>query len=340
MSAIADLEAAIAAQPRVKLASLPTPLQPLPNLSKALGGPEIWVKRDDMTGLAFGGNKSRQLEFVFADVLASGADTVIAGAYTQSNWCRQMTAACAKLGLQMSLVLLHGQKGPKLQGNLLLDKLMGADVRVVDLPSIELLQPAIDARAAELRAQGRNVYVVEPMGLRSNVLGALGYVDATLELARQIEQAGRGFSHLYQCGANMQPAGLVLGIKALDLRLRLATVTPVKWAKPRGQDIADIANATALHLGIATRVTADEVNATDDYIGTAYGIVTPESLEALKLCASLEGLILDPVYTSKAMAGLIDHIRTGCLKQGDRVIFLHSGGTPALFAYAEDLELG
>jgi D-cysteine desulfhydrase family pyridoxal phosphate-dependent enzyme len=339
MTPRADLEAALARQGRVPLACLPTPLHPLPRLSETLGGPEIWVKRDDLTGLAFGGNKTRQLEFLFADILASGCDTVVAGAYTQSNWCRQMTAACARLGLSIHLVLLHGQKGPKLQGNLLLDRLMGAEVEIVDLDTMEKLQPLIDRRAEELRRQGRKVYVVEPLGLRSNVLGALGYVAATLELLDQMEATGHVFHELWQCGANMQPAGLVLGLKALGCATELRTVTSIRWSKPRDVDIAEIANATAEHLGIPTRVSPSEVNATDDWIGPGYGILTPEAREALFLCARTEGLILDPVYTAKAMAGLIDAIRTGRIGKDRRVIFLHSGGTPALFAYVEDLGL-
>lgn len=340
MTPRADLEAALARQPRVPLACLPTPLHPLPRLSEALGGPEIWVKRDDLTGLAFGGNKTRQLEFLFADILASGCDTVVAGAYTQSNWCRQMTAACARLGLAMALVLVHGQKGPRLQGNLLLDRLMGADVTIVDIDSMEKLQPLIDRRAEELRRQGRKVYVVEPLGLQSNVLGSLGYVAATLELVDQMEATGHAFHELWQCGANMQPAGLVLGLRALGSATELRTVTSIRWSKPRDVDIADIANATAEHLGIATRVTPAQVNATDAYIGPGYGILTTEAREALLLCARTEGLILDPVYTAKAMAGLIDAIRKGRIAKDRRVVFLHSGGTPALFAYAEDLGLG
>lgn len=339
MTPRADLEAALAREPRVPLACLPTPLHPLPRLSAALGGPEIWVKRDDLTGLAFGGNKTRQLEFLFADILASGADTVVAGAYTQSNWCRQMTAACARLGLAIALVLVHGQKGARLQGNLLLDRLMGADVTIVDIDTMEKLQPLIDARAETLRRQGRTVYVVEPLGLRANVLGTLGYVAATLELADQMEATGHVFHELWQCGANMQPAGLVLGLKALGLSTRLRTVTSIRWSKPRDVDIAEIANATAERLGIPTRVLPAEVGATDDYIGPGYGILTEAAREALLLCARTEGLILDPVYTAKAMAGLIDAIRQGRIGADRRVIFLHSGGTPALFAYAEDLGL-
>ncbi|MCS6878649.1 MAG: D-cysteine desulfhydrase family protein [Geminicoccaceae bacterium] len=334
----ADLEAALARQPRVPLAHVPTPLHPLRRLSEALGR-EIWVKRDDMTGLAFGGNKTRQLEYLFADILASGADTVVAGAYTQSNWCRQMAAACARLGLSLHLILLHGQKGAKLQGNLLLDRLMGAEVEIVDLDTMEKLQPLIDQRADELRRRGREVYVVEPLGLRANVLGALGYVRACLELAEQIEASGTRFHHLYNCGANMQPAGLALGLEALRLPLHLVTVSPIRWSIPRGEDIARIANATAEHLGLSVRVTPHRVSATEDYIGPEYGVFTDAAREALFLCARLEGLILDPVYTAKAMAGLVDHIRKGLVREDERVIFLHSGGTPALFAYAEDLGL-
>ena len=339
-TANSEIATKLQACPRVSLAILPTPFHPLPRLTAALGGPEIWVKRDDMTGLAFGGNKTRQLEFVFAEVLKSGADTVIAGAYTQSNWCRQMSAAAAKLGLKMALVLVAGRKGAKLQGNFLLDKLLGADVSIVEIDSMEQLQPYIDKRADELRAQGRKVYIVEPMGLHANALGALGYVDCTLELQQQIQAIGQEFHHLYQLGSNMQPAGLALAMKALRMPTKLTTITNIRWSKPRDEDIADIANATAAHLGIATRVEPADVGATDDYLGPGHGIVTEQSPEALKLCAQTEGLILDPVYTSKAMAGLIDHIRKGKLRKGERVIFLHSGGTPALFAYAEDLRLG
>ncbi len=180
----AALQARIDALPRVRLAHLPTPLDHCPRLGEALGGVDVWIKRDDLTGLAFGGNKTRQLEFLFADILAQGADTVVAGAYTQSNWCRQITGAARKLGLEVALVLLHGEKGPALQGNLLLDRLMGADVTVVDLDSMERLTPLLEAKAEELRRAGRRPYVVRPFGLDKLVLGAVGYVNGALELGR------------------------------------------------------------------------------------------------------------------------------------------------------------
>lgn len=335
----ATVRAALDRHPRVRLAALPTPLEPCPRLTAALGGPEIRVKRDDLTGLCFGGNKTRQLEYLFADIVAKGCDTVVAGAYTQSNWCRQMTAAASKLGLQISLVLLHGEKGPVLQGNFLLYKLMGADVRVVDLPTLELLQPHLDARAEELRAAGRKPYVVEPLGLDNLSLGALGYVEAALELDAQLTAAPYQPDTLVLSGANMTPAGLALGLKAVGRTIRLINIAPIKWTEDRALDIARIGNAAAERLGLATRLSADEIENHDRFIGERYGVVSDACREAIRLTASTEGLILDPVYSGKAMAGLIELVRSGEIGRAERVVFLHTGGTPALFAYAADLGL-
>jgi D-cysteine desulfhydrase family pyridoxal phosphate-dependent enzyme len=332
-----ELQAHIDRLPRVPLAHLPTPLDFCPRFSEALGGPRIWIKRDDLTGLAFGGNKTRQLEFVFADMLAKGADVLVAGAYTQSNWCRQMTAAARKLCLDIALILLHGEKGPALQGNLLLDHLLGADVTVVDLASMEDLQPLLDAKGAALAAAGRKPYVIAPLGVESLALGAVGYVAAALELHRQLEAAALRPSHLYLSGANMTPGGLALGFKALDRALRMVNVTPIRWTRPRAEDIARIANASAELLDIPATLDAGEIDSTDDYIGERYGVVTKAGVEAIRLLAQTEGILLDPVYSAKAMAALIDHARAGRLTAEDEVVFLHTGGTPALFAYAEEL---
>jgi D-cysteine desulfhydrase family pyridoxal phosphate-dependent enzyme len=335
----AELAAALERIPRVALAALPTPLDAAPRLAAALDGPWIWIKRDDLTGLCFGGNKTRQLEFVFADILAQGCDTVVAGAYTQSNWCRQMTAAARKLGLDIALVLVHGEKGPVLQGNYLLYRLMGATIDVVDLPSLELLQPHLDRKAVELRAAGRRPYLVEPMGASNLSLGAVGYVQAALELDEQWEAAGLDPDWLVLSGANMTPAGLLLGLKALGRRVRLINVAPVKWTEDRAVDIARIANNCAERLGIATRLDPDEVENHDEYIGERYGVVSDGCREALRLTARTEGVVLDPVYSGKAMAGLIDQVRCGRIGEGESVVFVHTGGTPALFAYAQDLGL-
>jgi D-cysteine desulfhydrase family pyridoxal phosphate-dependent enzyme len=335
----AALQTRIDALPRVRLAHLPTPLELCPRLSEALGGPEIWIKRDDLTGLAFGGNKTRQLEFLFADVLAQGADTVVAGAYTQSNWCRQMTAAARKLGLEVALVLLHGEKGPALQGNLLLDRLMGADVTIVDLDSMERLTPLLEAKAEELGRAGRKPSVVAPFSIPRQALGAIGYVNAALELDAQLDAAGIDPDHVVLCGANMTPGGLALGLKALGRRARLINVAPIRWSEARAVDIARIGNAAATRLGLDVTLAADEIDNHDEYIGERYGLVTAAGREALQLVARTEAVILDPVYSSKAMAGLIDQVRRGRIGKHARVVFVHTGGTPALFAYAQDLGL-
>ena len=332
------LQARIDALPRVRLAHLPTPLDHCPRLSAALGM-ELWIKRDDLTGLAFGGNKTRQLEFLFADILAERADTVVAGAYTQSNWCRQITGAARKLGLEVALVLLHGEKGPALQGNLLLDCLMGADVTVVDLDSMERVTPLLDAKAAELVRAGRRPYVVRPFGLDKLVLGAVGYVNGALELDAQLEAAGVAPDFLYLCGANMTPAGMALGLKALGRGTRLVNVAPIVWSEPRALDIARIASAAAARLDLDVQIAPADIDNHDDYIGPRYGAVTEGGREAMRLVAGSEGIILDPVYGAKAMAGLIDHVRTGRIGKGQTIAFLHTGGTPALFAYAAELGL-
>jgi D-cysteine desulfhydrase family pyridoxal phosphate-dependent enzyme len=335
----AALQARIDALPRVRLAHLPTPLDHCPRLSQALGAVDVWIKRDDLTGLAFGGNKTRQLEFLFADIMATGADTVVAGAYTQSNWCRQITGAARKLGLEVALVLLHGEKGPALQGNLLLDRLMGAEVTVVDLDSMERLTPLLEAKAAELERAGRRPYVVRPFGLDRQVLGAIGYVNGALELDAQLEAAGVTPDYLYLCGANMTPAGMALGLKALGRRARLVNVAPIVWSEPRALDIVRVANATAARLDLDMQIAPADIDNHDDYIGPRYGVVTEGAREAMRLVAGTEGIILDPVYSAKATAGLIDHVRTGRIGKGQTVVFLHTGGTPALFAYAADLGL-
>ena len=335
-----QLAARIAVLPRVPLAHLPTPLERCPRLSAALGGPEIYFKRDDLTGLAFGGNKTRQLEFLFAEVLAQGADIVVAGAYSQSNWCRQITAAARKLGLEAALVLLHGVKGPGCQGNLLLMRLLGAQVTVVDLDDMQRLEPLLQAKARELAAAGRRPYVIAPFDLDQLARSTVGYVNAALELDAQLAAAGLAPDYLYTAGANMTPAGLTLGLAALGRATRVVSISPIAWDLDRATDIARIASAAARLLDLGLELRPDEVTVDDGYIGEGYGIVTPESRAALKLVAEREGIFLDPVYSSKAMAGLIDHIRSGRIGKGESVVFLHTGGTPALFAYADDLDVG
>jgi D-cysteine desulfhydrase family pyridoxal phosphate-dependent enzyme len=323
--------------PRVQLAHLPTPLELCSGLSARLGGPQIYIKRDDMTGLALGGNKTRQLEFLFPEILSSGADTVVAGAYTQSNWCRQITAAAAKLGLRVRLLLMHGVKGPVSQGNLLLDRLMGAEVSVVDIDDMQQLTPLLEAEARALSRQGRRPYVVAPFALDMLSLSALGYVGAALELDRQLADQKVVADHVYVAGANMTPAGLLVGLRVLGSAARVVSISPIRWDQDRATDIARIANAVAERLDLVSRFVPADITADESYIGERYGVVTPAAREAIRLLAETDGILLDPVYTAKAMAGLIDHVRRGRIGKDETVVFVHTGGQPAIFAYAEDL---
>ena len=332
-----ELKARIDAFPKVALAHLPTPLEFCERLTEALDGPEIYFKRDDMTGLAFGGNKTRQLEYVFAEILDRGADTVVAGAYTQSNWCRQISAASRKLGLDAALVLVHGVKGPLAQGNLLLDRLLGVDVTIVDIDHMQDLGPHLEAKVRELRQAGRRPYVVDPFDLDVLSLSAIGYVDAFLELDAQLDALGFEADHLYVSGTMMTPAGLHLAARALGRRTRVVAINPSRWDEDRAVAIARIASATAERLALDLAVAPEDVASDPNYVGEKYGVVTDAGREAFALVARTEGIFLDPVYTSKAMSGLIDHIRQGRIGRGEKVVFVHTGGMPAIFAYAEDL---
>ena len=332
-----ELAARIAAHPRVRLTHLPTPLDPCPRLAEALGLGALYIKRDDLTGLAFGGNKTRHLEFTFADILQSGADTVVAGAYTQSNWCRQITAAARKHGLAVSLVLMRGVKGPAPQGNLLLDRLMGADVTVIDIESMEDIQPWLDEKARELEAAGRRPYVIAPFGIDQQVRAALGYVDMAVELDAQLEEAGIDPAHVFVAGANNTPAGLVTGLAALGRRARVTSISPIRWQEERADDIARLATATARALDLNLAIAPADFTADETYAGETYGLLTPEVRAAMQLAAETEGILLDPVYTGKAMAGLIDYAKRGAVGAAETVVFVHTGGLPLIFAYAGEL---
>ena len=333
----AELTARIAAQPRIRLAHLPTPLDPCPRLAEAIGVRALYIKRDDLTGLAFGGNKTRHLEFTFAEILDSGADTVVAGAYTQSNWCRQITAAARKHGLAVSLVLIHGVKGPALQGNLLLDRLMGADVTVVDIDTMEKIQPLLDEKARALEAAGRRPFVIAPFALDQQVRAALGYANMAVELDAQFDDAGIDPTQVFICGANNTPAGLITGLRALGRQARVAAISPIRWEEERALDIARVATATARALDLNLAIEPADFVADEGYVGENYGVLSPEARAAIRLTAETEGILLDPVYTGKAMAGLIGHAKQGAVGSEETVVFVHTGGMPALFAYAEDL---
>lgn len=335
---LAELRQAVERVPRFPLAHLPTPFEFLHRFSKSLGGPRVFLKRDDCTGLAMGGNKTRHNEYLLADALKKGSDTFVWGAGVQSNNCRQTVAACAKAGLDCQLVLGRGRSagGPdSVQGNLLLDHLMGASYEIVDATIGDELDRVIAAKADEFRAQGRKVYfwnreVVKP-------LAAVSYVTCLVEI---IEQAGAlGFTPdaLYVSSCGSTGSGLALATKALGVNFPVRNICPLEWEWDTQTDMADIANKAAELMEIDTRLDREDIELTFDFIPPGYGKSSPEGNEALALVARTEGILLDPIYTAKAMAGLISDVRQMRFSEGQNIVFIHTGGTPALFAYSDEL---
>jgi L-cysteate sulfo-lyase len=321
--------------PRTYLAHLPTPLEPLARLSRELGGPEIWIKRDDCTGLSTGGNKTRKLEFLMAEAEAQGADTVMTQGATQSNHARQTAAFAAKIGMSCHL-LLEDRTGSddenyNTNGNVLLDHLHGAttEKRGGGLD----MNAEMEKVADRLRANGRRVYTIPGGG--SNPTGALGYVNCAFELVGQANDRGLVIDHLvHATGSAGTQAGLVTGLKAINADIPLLGIG-VRAPRPKQEEnVFNLAVATAEKIGAAGVVKREDVVANSDYVGDGYGIPTASGLEAIAMFAELEGILLDPVYSAKGAAGLIDLIRKGQFKKGERVVFLHTGGSAALFGYS------
>ena len=334
MQTAAQLIKRVGQIPQVKLGYFPTPLEECPRLSDVLGGPRIFMKREDCSGLAFGGNKVRQLTFTLGDAVAQGADTIVHGAASQSNHCRQAAAACGKLGLKCYLRLARDHKSIP-QGNLLLDKLASVDIEIVDVPFGPELDVVKQELAKKLESEGLKPYVVA--GPRSTALAAVAFAWCIAEIAQQQEQLGINADWIYTSSVGGTQAGLVLGTKTLGLKMKPFGIAPIRWEN-KHERLRTAANDAAAILGLdSTQVTDEDIQNTDDYVGQAYGYLTPECIDALKLVVKTEGIFLDPVYTAKAMACLIDHIQQGKLGRDDTVIFLHTGGTPALFAYQEEL---
>ena len=320
--------------PRIKLGHFPTPLEPMPRLSEALGGPEIWIKRDDCTGLSTGGNKTRKLEFLMAEAIEQGAEMVLTQGATQSNHARQTAAAAAKLGFKCHL-LLENRTGSEESlylenGNVLLDVLHGAtyERRPADL---DMHQELLDA-AAKFEAQGVKTYVIPGGG--SNPTGALGYVNCAIELMNQINETGLHFDHLiHATGSQGTQAGLVAGMKLVSSPI---PVLGIGVRAPKEKQEAAVLALTEKTLALfpnAPAVQKEDVVANCNYVGEGYGIPSEGGIEAIKMLAELEGLLFDPVYSAKGMAGMIDLIRKGEFKKGERIIFLHTGGSVALFGY-------
>jgi 1-aminocyclopropane-1-carboxylate deaminase/D-cysteine desulfhydrase-like pyridoxal-dependent ACC family enzyme len=331
----AELRCVVDRLPRVPLAHLPTPLEPLPRFSRALGGPEVYIKRDDCTGLLFGGNKTRHSELIFGHARELAADCFAWGAGVQSNNCRQTAAACARLGLECHLVLTRAGHGTEVQGNLLLDYLMGAHVDIVDVPIGPTLDEAIAGKARALAAQGRRVYSWDRQVVKPRA--AVSYLLCMCEIVEQMAALGRQPAAIYICSAGSTGSGMILAKEVLGLSWGLRNIAPIRWPWNLREDLAQTANAAAELLRLPHRVRPDQIDATEDFLGAGYGIASPEGNAALKLLARTEGILLDPVYTAKAMAALMADVRAGRWRNDGPIVFVHTGGTPAVFAYRDEL---
>jgi D-cysteine desulfhydrase family pyridoxal phosphate-dependent enzyme len=316
----------------VALAHLPSPLEEMPRLSKHLSGPRLLIKRDDQTGLATGGNKARKLEFLVADALAQGCDYLVTTGAPQSNHCRQTAAAAARFGLGCSLVL-SGHAPQTTTGNLLLDHLLGAHIYWTG-PRVR--QDVMGEVAAELRTMGHKPYLI-PLG-GSNVMGATGYVRAMGELVEQLQTQRLNVDFIvFASSSGGTQAGLVLGAAIYGFRGAILGVSVDHSAAALQTQVAALVTATATHLGLGTLSLADQVDVNDDYLGEGYAMMGESEREAIQMVAQLEGILLDPVYTGRAMGGLIDLIRWGAFTRGQTVLFWHTGGAAALPAFAEQL---
>lgn len=319
---------------RFSLALLPTPLEEAPRLAAALGVGRLWIKREDLSGVALGGNKLRQLDFILADVLAHDADTIVTTAGSQSNFCRALAGAAAKLGLACRLHLrAAGGRAP--EGNLLLDRLFGAEVSFTDRtdPWDPAIRAELDAIVDDLKYLGRRPHVVQLTG-ESAALGVAGWVSGAAELARDFERTGDTPNVVaVACGSGLTLAGLALGFKQLGVETRAVGFSVQQPAGRLTPWVVDAAAQSAQLLGLSAHLRPEDFLVLDDGIGPGYGIPSPAAVEAVALAARTEGLVFDPVYTGKALAGVRRHTPK-ILAADASVLFLHSGGTPGLFANA------
>lgn len=326
----------LARSPRVALARLPTPIEPLPRLTAHLGGPRLYVKRDDLTGLGFGGNKLRKLEFLLGEAQARGADTVLTVGALQSNHARQTAAACARLGLDCELILRRGNHATEAyltSGNVLLDRLFGARLHVLE--THESREARMEARAAALRDEGVKPYCI-PVG-GSCALGNLGYVACAEEILLQSREMAVSFAALVTAtGSGGTQGGLVAGMRLLGGVPVIGIA--VEGTRSEQEALAARQAGATLHLlGHAANGIEEAVTVMDEFVGPGYARPTDSMHEALSLAARFEGLVLDPVYTGKAFAGLVALARSGRYDRQQALLFLHTGGAPGLFGYPESV---
>jgi L-cysteate sulfo-lyase len=327
--------------PRLHMAHLPTPLEPMERLTRVLGGPRLWIKRDDCTGLATGGNKTRKLEFLMGEALAEDADTLITQGAVQTNHGRQTAAIAARLGMRCIILLEHrvGTEDTDYlrNGNVLLDRLLGAELR--DHPAGDDMNAALLPVAEEVRAAGGRPYTIPGGG--SNPTGALGYAACAMELLHQANERSLRIDYVvHATGSAGTQAGLVAGLELMSTGIPVLGIGVSAPKAVQEERVERLAQAVAEKLGVKGGIRRERVLVNGDHVGAGYGVPTPGMLEALGLFARQEGILLDPVYSGKAAAGLIDLVRKGFFSKKDNVVFLHTGGSAGLFAYRETLDPG
>ena len=322
--------------PRRRYTEGQTPIEKLENFSKALGGPTIYIKRDDLLGLTSGGNKTRKLEFLMADAIAKGADTILTCGAVQSNHCRLTLAAAVKEGLKCQLILEERVKGsykPEGSGNNFLFNLLGVEDTFV-VPGGTDMMGELEKLAAKLNAKGRKPYIVPGGG--SNPIGSTGYVACAEEIMAQLFDKGINIDHMViPSGSAGTHAGIITGLVGVNANIPVTGVSVNRNKELQTNAVWNLAKATAERVGVAAEITKDMIQVTDEYVGPGYSVPSDEMVEAVQLLARTEGILLDPVYTGKVMAGLIGMVRKGKFKKEDNILFLHTGGSPALYAYEE-----
>ncbi len=323
--------------PRRRYTEGATPIEKAPRFSAALGGPDIYIKRDDLLGLAGGGNKTRKLEFLVAEALEQGADTLMTCGAVQSNHCRLTLAAAVKEGLKCRLILeerVAGSYHPDASGNNFLFRLLGVEkIRVV--PGGSDMTAEMQHAADELAGEGRKAYIIPGGG--SNPVGATGYVACAEEILGQMFDRGLDFDRVVcASGSTGTHAGLVTGFCGANSHIPVIGINVSRTREEQEPLVFDLVKRTAERLGVASDPPREAVVCFGDYVGPGYSLPTPEMAEAVKLLAKTEGILLDPVYTGKAMAGLIDLIRKGYIRKEETILFVHTGGSPALYAYMSE----
>lgn len=340
---MADIKERIKKFPKKNLIQLPTPLHKLENLSQYLGGPEIFIKREDLTGLVFGGNKGRKLEFIIRDALDKKVDVILTWASVQSNWCLQTAAAARKFGIKPILLLFKTYDLPEeYDGNLLLDYILDAEIRIKEAEKGKVvreedIEDIIEETKNEIKEGGHKAYIAPIGGSKvggsmEQPLGAISYVNAFVEMMEQLQRLDIGVDYVvHATGSGGTQAGLTVGAKAIKENIKVLGISVSDEKEPFGQDVLTICEDTIKALDLELKIKEEDIIVFDEYIKEGYGIVNKEVAEAVRLVAMKEGIFLDPVYTGKAMVGLIDLIHKGYFKKEDKVVFFHTGGTPALF---------